>query len=145
MAASILTTANRSNWKTQARIKLVGEDSAVLLPDTTVEAFVDQAERAIKGKVTGWASLAGDDKENLIDAALSYLCALLVPAVRNVMAKTEKVGETSITRDLDFNKLESDLYGESGAFCQAISIYSYAPAYGADVVSPITPMFEEFE
>ncbi|OPY03574.1 MAG: hypothetical protein A4E60_00239 [Syntrophorhabdus sp. PtaB.Bin047] len=145
MAASILTTANRSNWKTQARIKLVGEDSAVLLPDATVEAFVDQAERAIKGKVTDWASLTGDNKENLIDAALSYLCALLVPAIRNIMARTEKVGETSITRDLDFNKLEADLYGESGAFCQAISTYSCMPAHGADVISPTTPMFEEFK
>lgn len=145
MAASILTTANRSAWKTQARIKLVGEDSATLLPDTTVEAFIDQAERYIKTKLTDYATLAGDDKENLIDAVLCYLCAMLVPAVRNIMAKTEKVGETSITRDLDFDKLESDLYAESDVYCQSVSTYSYTPTCGVDVISPTEPMFEDFE
>lgn len=143
--ADILTTANRSTWKTQARIKLVGENSAFLLPDETLEAFIDQAERAIKTKISDWASLTSDDKENLIDAAICYLCGILVPAIRNIMAKTEKVGETSITRDLDFNKLESDLYAESHAFCEAISTYSFTPTCGAGVISPTTPMFEDFE
>ena len=145
MVVNILTIANRSNWKTQARIKLVGEDSAALLPDATVEAFVGQAERAIKAKIKNWVALTGNDKENLIDAVLCYLCAILVPPVRNIMAKTEKVGETSVTRDLDFAKLEADLYAESGAFCQAISTYSYTSGYGVDVISPTTPMFEEFK
>jgi len=145
MAATILTTANRSNWKTQARIKLVGEDSIALLPETTVEAFVDEAERAVKAKISDHATLTGDDKESLIDAAICYLCALLVPAVRNIMAKTQRIGEISVTLDLNFDKLEGDLYAASGLHCQAISTYSYAPSFGIDVISPTTPMFEDFE
>ena len=125
--ADIITTGNRSDWKTQARIKLTGRDDSTLLPDATLTSFVEEAERNIKKKVTDWATIiatASDNKENLIDAAIAYLCGILVRPLRAVIAKVEKAGDMQDTYDIDFNVLEESLIAQVESYLSNITTYT---------------------
>jgi hypothetical protein len=129
MAAVIITTGNRSTWKTQSRIKLTGRDDATLLPDTTLEAFVDEAEREIKDKlaaggISNYATLTGDDKERMIDAAIACNCSKLVRPLRAVMAKIEKTKDMQDTYDIDFDAMQADLTAQVEMYLSEITTYS---------------------
>ncbi len=148
--ANILTDVNRATWKTQARIKLTGKDDSALLPDATLNAFVDQAERAVKAKFADqsvtWAAVlaaGGDGKENLIDATLSQLCGILVTPIRNMIAKSEKFADMAETKDIDWAKMENDYLAEVESFLGSITGYTAGVPLRASLVSPETAMWED--
>lgn len=149
--ADILTTSNRSNWETQARIRLIGEDDATLIPTATLGAFVEQAERVIKkrlvdGNTTITAVLANaNNKEWVIDAALWLLCAMLCDPLSRLIAIKEKTGELSYEYQFDLTKTETACYGSMENCLGEISSYTAPSISYYDVVSPTTTMFESME
>lgn len=146
--AEILTTENRTDWKSEVRTKLIGGDDTNILPDATVTLFVSLAERNIKKKCSIYATIltgGGDDKEFLIDATVSMLCALLVPSVRNLQAISYIMGDLSEKKDLDFDKLEADLYGEVENYLSQISTYIAVDITRTGVVSRSPVMFEAID
>lgn len=151
MAATILTTANRSNWETQARIRLIGADDTYLIPSATLTAFVDEVERVIKKKLvdagttsTAILAVAGDDKENLISATLWLLCAKLCDPLARVIATKEKEGELSYEFKFNPVQTESDCYSDSENCLMEIA--TYAAQAGTftryATTAPTEPMFE---
>jgi len=142
--ADILTTANRSTWKTQARILLLGSDDSATLPDATLTAFIDDVERDIKAKVTDWATLTGDDLQYLVSAAICSICANLAPTMPILVPKIEKAVDFSETRDIDWNDVEERLTRTSEAFLINISTYTEAVVVRAAVITPSTAMWEPF-
>lgn len=139
--ADIIKTGNRANWISQGRIKLIGEDSANILPDTFFNTWVETADRLMKKRVTNWSTVlsgGGDDKEFLIDAAICYLCGMLVTPLRNLVATDEKIGDLAVKKSLDFEKLEADLYGEVDALLSYISTYTATTVSRCGVISQPT-------
>jgi len=152
--ADIITIGNRSAWKTECRVKLIGKNDANVLPEDTLTALLDRAERLIKKKVTNWSTIlsgGGDDKEYLIDAAISQLCAMLCTPLRNQIPISENYGNTqtvsdyTVRKDIDWDKLETDLYGEVNMFLSQISAFSATTVTRAGVISRDPAMFEDLD
>jgi hypothetical protein len=148
--ALILTDANRSTWKTEARTKLIGKpDDTRAVPDATLTSLLGETERDIKKRLTDsdltYSALTGDDKEYMIDATICLLCAKLVTPLRAQIAKTEKFDIISETKDLNFDKLEADLYASVETFLGEIAGYSATVTTICGVISPSEPMFEDLE
>jgi len=117
----------RAEWHSQCRVKLLGEDNSNTIADTTLDFWSDLAERLIKAKATDWATLltaGGNDKEYLIDATISMLCAMYVTPLKNQMATDIKVGEIAVKKELDFDSMELDFYGEVEFLLGKISTYT---------------------
>lgn len=114
----------RNIWYSQARIKLLGKDNSTLIPDVTLDFWVELAERLIKLKVPTYATIistGGNNKEFLIDATISQLCAMFVTPLRNIIATEVKVGEISEKKNINFDKLEADLYNEVEFFLSQLT------------------------
>lgn len=148
----ILTTLNRSTWKTEVRIKLIGKDDSTVIPDATLTSLVDMAERLLKKKITTWATVlatGGDNKEYLIDAAVSQLCAMLCTPLRNQVPISTTDGDTQIMSShttkmsVDWNKLETSLYGEVSAYLSLISTFSSITVTRVGVITRDPAMFED--
>jgi hypothetical protein len=146
MIPVIITSNNRSNWATQCRVKLLGMDDDSTLPDETLEALIGQAERVVKKKVVNWSSVmtaGGDEKEALIDGSISMLCALLVQPLRNLIGKSEKLADVSVTRDLDFDSLSASLYGEVEDAFSDIAGYVVSGMPVASVINRIPSVWDD--
>ncbi len=150
--ATIITTANRSTYKTEARLKLIGRDDDTVLPDATVNAFIEQVERDISKRLVGGGTTTalvlaagGDDKENLIDAAISLLCATLVNGLRHVLPKIEKMDVMGKTYDIDWEEKVNSLRGEVDIFLGNIALYTYPTPVRCGVISPENEMWTELE
>lgn len=143
--ADIITTGNRSGWKTEARVRLLGSDDSATLPDATLSVFLDEVERSIKAKVTDWASLTGNDKEYLITAAICLLCSKLAPTMPILVPKIEKATDFSETREIDWKDVEARLISEADVFVSDISTYTPVVVTRAAVISPSTAMWEDLD
>lgn len=150
MAAIIITTGNRTGWETEARLKLIGSNDTTTLPSATLSAFILQAERNLSLKVVAGGSTVaailaagGDDKEFLIDAAISLLCSMLCKGLKVIIAKSERAVDFSETRDLDFDKLQTDLMGEVDVALGQVTTYTAPVASRVGVISRSPAMWED--
>jgi len=139
---------------TQARIKLLGKNDTTLIPETTLTAMLPIAERQIKKKVINWATIlsgGGDDKEFLIDATISQLCAMLCKPMRNVIpiqetyGNTQTVSDYTIRKDIDWGRLEADLYSEVDMLLSNISTFEMSTITRVGVISRDPAIFEDLD
>jgi hypothetical protein len=128
--ADILTTGNRSNWISQARVKILGTDDSTVIPDTTVTMFVDDIEREMKKRLAAqqitWSTLLGDDKEWMITATISMLAGELAHRMPALIPKEEKFGDFGQTNVTDWDAVAVELTGEVEGYLANIT--GYVPA-----------------
>uniref|UniRef100_A0A6H1ZAL5 Uncharacterized protein n=1 Tax=viral metagenome TaxID=1070528 RepID=A0A6H1ZAL5_9ZZZZ len=139
---------NRTQWHSQARVKLIGKDDPNLISDTTLDYWSDLAERLIKKKISTWSTIltaGGDNKEFLIDATICQVCAMYVTPLRNIVANDVKIGEIAEKRDIDFDKLEADLYAEVDFFASQITTATVSAIKRVGVISPTETMYESLD
>jgi len=139
---------NRLEWHSQARVKLIGKDDPNLISDITLDYWSDLAERLIKKKISTWSTIlttGGDNKEFLLDATVCQVCAMYVTPLRNIVSTDVRIGEIAEKRNIDFDKLEADLYAEVDFFANQITTATLSAVKRVGLISPTETMYESFD
>lgn len=105
--------------------ELLGIDSTIVSDDAIKRDTVQgQVERDIKGSVTGWAALTGDDIKYLRSAVIYRICAVLCDRLALLQPNREVIGDYEYTlAKLDWVAQAARFDGMSAASLQSITTY----------------------